>query len=231
MKTLIILILSFLLFSYSISAEEKNGAITEIVKNSEVKVLEKQINIQLKALKDELALRSKPMEKWYLFGAVILGAVIGFFFTEISARRRRKEEQIEKQKTLTDNIVADSLKFIFKTRDTIDNIITKKQQYLNLKETNRPAAAEFHSRLMNDCDEDLRKGFYTELNFHSFQLNRLRNQEIWKRYGNIVNVQSKLFAMLFKDDSLDDVKKTKDQWRELVKEFTSYCIEITKVKP
>ncbi len=121
------------------------------------------------------------------------------------------------------------MKFIFKTRDIIDNIITKKEQYIILEKTNRSAAATLHSRLMNDCDEDLRKGFYTELNFHSYQLRRLDNQKIWNKFESIVMVQGELFPMLFKDDPLDDVKKRKDQWRELVKEFTSYCIKISKV--
>lgn len=134
MKSIIILILSFLLFSYSISAEEKNGAITEQVKESEIKVLEKQINIQKKAL-SEPSSKSGQNNEWFIVGAAVVGTLLGaalgaclsFLFTRISARDRRKEEQIEKEKIITDSIIEGCLKFIYKTGQIIDNLIYKKK--------------------------------------------------------------------------------------------------------
>ncbi len=133
---------------------------------------------------------------------------------------------------LTNNIIIDSLKFIYKTRDIISNIIIKKRQYLDLKGTNPSRANELHSKLMNESDEDLRKGFMAESFYHSFQLKRLNNQKIWELFGSIMDVQlGKLFPMLFKDDPLDKVEEVRSEWMRLTREFTSSCLEITKFKP
>ena len=123
------------------------------------------------------------------------------------------------------------MKFIYKTRDIISNIIIKKQQYLDFEKTNPSRAKELRSKLVQESDEDLRKGFTAELFYHSFQLKRLNNQKIWKLFGRIMDVQQELFLILFKDDSLDKVEEVKSEWMRLTGEFTSSCLEITKFKP
>ena len=229
MKAIIILILSFLLFSYSISAEEKNGAVTEPAKNSEIKVLEKQINIQKKALKDELALNSDPMGKWYLLGAVLLGAVLGFLGTEISARRRRKEEQIEKQKILTDNILADSLKFLFKGKDLVGNIIEKKEQSLDPEKTSTWRATKLHSEYLKDYDEDLEGWYDRESRFHLYQLGRLKNKEITNEFDCLFLSQHKLLGQLLADCQLNTIKDAYTKHKNLLSQLVSKCSNISKV--
>lgn len=76
MKAIFILILSFLLFSYSINVEVKNGVITESVKNSEIKVLEKQINNQEKAFSNPVSKLGQRNE-WLIIGVAAAGTLLG----------------------------------------------------------------------------------------------------------------------------------------------------------
>ncbi len=69
-KTIIILTLSILLFSYTVNAEEKQETTTKLNKDVEIEVLKERIkaldekvNNQQKTLKDELVLRSEALEK------------------------------------------------------------------------------------------------------------------------------------------------------------------------
>lgn len=47
----------------------------------------------------------------------------------------------------------------------------------------------------------------------------------------MTNAQIKLFLILFKEDSLDEVEEARSEWMRLTGELTSSCLEITKFKP
>jgi hypothetical protein len=225
MKAIIILILSFLLFSFSISAEGKNGVVAKPTAGSEIKVPEERINgieNQIKALQDKLAFL-KSTEKWYLFGAVLLGALLGFLGTEVSARRRLKE----KRKILTNDIIADTIKFICKTRDIANDIIVKKKDYLRLIKVD--PSAETKSLIFKNYADEMDKGFFTELNHYSFQLKRLNDQEIYNEFETLIEAYEILLEILFKDNTLDNAQIAKDKCMKLLKEFTDKCIKISKV--
>jgi hypothetical protein len=225
MKAIIILILSFLLFSYSISAEEKEGALTAPDKNVEIKVLKEQINIQEKALSN-LASRSGHSNEWFIVGAAAggtllgaaLGALLSFWLTNKSARNN-----------LRNNIVADCLKFVFKMRDIINNFYIDKDTYFKLKKTDIKEAEKLYSKIFREYDDAMKEGFFTELNFYSYQVKRLNDQELLKEFVSVVDAQGQLLDKLFQDSPLGDIKAELPQCRKLIEEFTTYCIDISKV--
>ncbi len=225
MKAIIILILSFLLFSYSISAEEKNGVVTEPAKNSEIKVLEKQINIQKKAL-SELSSTLGQKTEWFIVGAAaigtllgaVLGAWISYFLTNKSTRDISKN-----------NIIADSLKFLFKGKDLVGNIIEKKEQSLNPEKTSTWKATKLHSELLKDYDEDLEGWYDRESRFHLYQLERLKNKKITNEFDCLFLSQHKLLGQLLADCQLNTIKDAYTKHKNLLSQLVSKCSNISKV--
>ena len=157
MKVIIILILSFLLFSYSINAEEKEGTLTAPDKNVEIEVLrerinsnkeittvqlnalDEKINNQQKTLTDKIASKSESLEKRmsiYLGFVMGLLAIIGFMgFKTIRSWVRQTIES--------------------KTDEEIKNFVTKEYIENLLKEKGEDAVNTLVSELNTKAKEKL----------------------------------------------------------------------------
>ena len=162
------------------------------------------------------------------FGA-ILGAILSFGATEISACRQRKIEEFNKKTNLTNEIVSDTLKFIFKANDILLDVFVNKLTYLKAKETHAEEAHKKEQIMYESFDEHIKKEFFDERNFHSYQLQRLENKELWKEFATLMETLKTLIDMLLKDEMPKEYEEVDSRYKNLLKDFVSHCIEITKI--
>jgi len=159
------------------------------------------------------------------FGALI-GAILSFAATEISSWRRRREEKKEK----TIDIITDTVKFVTTANERINDVecnladcdlrITAGSP-MGASEAEKEKDALLKNPWVHSAD------FFDTLNFHSFQLKRLSNQDTLKVFENLMHAYRVLFDTFYVDLNLES--KEELEYRKLYKNFIKHCIEISKI--
>jgi hypothetical protein len=158
------------------------------------------------------------------FGALI-GAILSFFATEISAWRRQKKDEREKEI----EIVSSVANFAFKAFQIIDDSIEKEIRFLKRKDRD-PNAKNKHREYLEKLSEGL-STFAVEEDYHTFQLRRVGNLKILKKFKNLLD-QFKYYDLLSAEDKkqIDALEKKRAASRKLLEEFMSDCVEFCRIR-
>ena len=163
---------------------------------------------------------------------LFLGAIIGFGASLVTnwinnCSKRKKEE---KEKAI--NIIADTVKFVEKTSQR-NNFVIGSMAYLNnvkLYQTIGVSISEQKKECSHKIDTDWGSDFFEERNFHSFQLKRLSNKELWEKFDALMNAHDKVseeYEGL--GDPLYEYETEEEEFKGMHKKFINYCVEISRV--
>lgn len=159
------------------------------------------------------------------FGTLI-GAILSFVATEISAWRRRKEDEKEK----TNEIIADVVSFTFKAREMIDDLLLEKNIFLKTKDRDPEAKKRYIEFLAKRLEKI--SNLAVEEDSYTFQLRRVGNKELLKKFKDLLDVQTKhlnLFRGEVEGSIENEVTEKKSEIQRLSKAFIDHCIEISKI--
>jgi hypothetical protein len=176
------------------------------------------------------------------FGAVI-GALLSFIATELSALRQKKVSEAEKTKDETNKIIIDTCNFIFQSDDVLDNLISDKTLCEELEQKiseigpkaekerleAKRAMVKAKLELLKECDNRTKIDFYNKFEFHSLQIKRLKDKAIWRNFELLKNSAYHCLYEIIKSDTPSKVEKLYIEYQKTQKDFLARAIEITKV--
>ena len=165
---------------------------------------------------------------------LILGAIIGFGASLgtnwINNRTQRKKE--EKERAI--NIIADVAKFVMKANERIDDIIVKlgffeigrlysSSSTLDATKLEKEIKAYIENLWFESTD------FSDARIFHSFQLERLSNQDILKNFEELMRAYDVFSSGVYDETILKVDSEQELKYRRLYANFIHQCIEISKI--
>lgn len=164
------------------------------------------------------------------FGAIV-GAILSFLATELSASRQRKAGIVERNKETSTAIIEGTLKFLFRANDILNDLCSDKQLWVNKKNSAEEGtlAQKYYQAMANRLDSSTSKSFFDELNYHSFRLKRLQNQNVWEDFEELMSTYAGLTKLIFKTDTVEECKEFDEKYKLLKKKFVDKCIDLTKI--
>jgi len=161
----------------------------------------------------------------------ILGAGLSYIATEISARRRSNEDKEKDRKDITADIIGNCLEFLFRLKDGLNDVATKKKTYLLLKGKFPEKAREMEKAIYQAAYDKADSGIFQELMFISYQLKRIDDPSIWKDFEELGNLYESMSNILIRNHD-DDFKKYDEVeyiYNNKLKSFVDKCLNMTKV--
>ncbi len=159
---------------------------------------------------------------------VLLGAMLSFVATELSASRERKLRAVEKKNEITCAIINDTVKFLFKANDILNDLWSDKEVYLRMQKEKPEEASKSGVTMFKRFDENMRKGLFSELNFYSFRLRILDDQTLWDDFEKLMMSFRDLSECLLKSKGVDEFKKFDADYKNLKKAFVEKCITTSR---
>jgi len=158
-------------------------------------------------------------------GYIILGWLLGILSMllakYIQTRDDKRKKEIE--------ILSDTLKYLFKTKQTYNNLLIDKSALAKVAKKFPEKAPEFERKMYECFDREIKNEFFPDLMFHSFQLRRLEDGSFWKDFEIVMNEYEKLGKMIFDLPDMDGILKQRDQIIKLMSSFTDKCNAKSKV--
>lgn len=156
-----------------------------------------------------------------LFFGVFVGAIPTFILYWQQQRKQKKEAEI--------NILSDTLKYIFKSNNSMNNLLTDKN-FLDKCKTEFPdKIAQVEKKMYLNFDTEIQKDFFPNLMLHSFHLKRLNDQSFWKDFENLMNIYQNLSQMLLDQKEEKEYSALDKQYKSMMKEYIEKCIKKAKI--
>jgi hypothetical protein len=158
------------------------------------------------------------------FGALI-GAILSFFATEISARRRKMEDEREKKIEIIGDVINYLSEFLEILNETTVNISI----FLTTKDRS-PQAPKVYLESLKEISAKFSTQTVKE-DFYTFQLMQINDKQILPKFKELAHA----FGDINFQDSATDIdsinklrKETIPMFREQFEKFMIYCSEICK---
>jgi cell division protein FtsX len=169
----------------------------------------------------------------------IVLAIITWTYVKLTQRLAESSEEnliFQKESTQADlqqKIIDGSLKFIFRIKNDIDHLHTRKAAYLagkaefpdkekELKELEKIFYEDAYNRIDNQM--------FPELMFVSFQLQRFENNSLWKDLEQIGELYKEMFEALMSCEDIAEFDKIEVTFMDLLKKYVFKCRDISKIK-
>ena len=159
----------------------------------------------------------------------VAGAVLSFVATELSAWRQRKFTKKERYSELSDEIIGETLKFVFKINDILNDLWVDKELWKDKEKKDPQEAKKYEQIMLRRFDEHIRTDFFSQLMFHSFQLKRLKNQTIWTKFEKLMSTYEQLTKLIHKGEDKQIYESLDKEYKILKKDFIEYCVRTTKL--
>ena len=105
---------------------------------------------------------------------IFIGWALGILTMLISKWIQRKDDQQKKEI----DILSETLKFLFSTKQIYNNLHTEKLVFEKMRHEFPEKSSELERKIYERFDKEIEKDFFPQLMFHSFQLKRLKHQDI-----------------------------------------------------
>ena len=156
-----------------------------------------------------------------LFLGVFVGAIPTFILYWQQQRNQKKEAEI--------NILSNTLKYIFKSNNSMNNLLTDKN-FLDKCKTEFPdKISQVEKKMYLNFDTEIQKDFFPNLMLHSFHLKRLSDQSFWKDFENLMNIYQNLSQMLLDQKEEKEYSALDKQYKSMMKEYIEKCIKKAKI--
>jgi len=152
-------------------------------------------------------------------GYIILGWLLGILSILIAqwiqTKKDKKKKEIE--------ILSETLKYLFKTKQTYNNLLTDKSVLDKTRKEIPQKSSELERQMYENFDKNIKKDFFPELMFHSFQLKRLEDKSFSKDFGIVMNKFETLGNRIMEQSSRDMISEINTETLELMKVFVEKC--------
>ena len=158
-------------------------------------------------------------------GGIILGWLLGilsmFIVLRIQSKENKKKKEIE--------ILSETLKYLFKTKQTYDNLLTDKSVLDKTRKEFPQKSSEFERHMYESFAKNIEKDFFPEMMFHSFQLKRLEDESFYKNFEIVLNKFETLGNRIMKESSKEMISEINTETMESIKAFFVKCNAKTKL--
>jgi hypothetical protein len=167
-------------------------------------------------------LRIKGMSQ---VGYLLLGWLLGILSMLISKWLQSRED---KQKMELE-ILSETLKYLFKVKQIYNNLVTDKSVLDKVIQQFPQKAANLEKQMHENFDKDIKKEFFPDLMFHSFQLKRLDDKSFWKDFERVMNEFEALGNSIVEKANEPVISEHNTRTLELMKAFIEKCNTKTKL--
>jgi hypothetical protein len=158
-------------------------------------------------------------------GYIFLGWLFGILSMLIAKWIQTKDEKKKKEI----EILAETLKYLFKTKQIYNNLLTDKSTHEKIIKEFPKESSNLERQMYENFDRDIKNNFFPELMFHSFQLKRLDDKSYWKDFENVMNEFEALGKAVFEKSDMDSIFKRNDEINKLMSSFVGKCNSKAKV--
>ena len=158
-------------------------------------------------------------------GLILFGWMLGILSTLFIRWLQKKEDN--KKREL--DILSDTLKYLFKIRQTYNNLVTDRKVIEKLSKEYPQKISELETKMFERFDREIADSFFPNLMYHSFQLKRLQDQSFWKDFENLMNKYNELTDMTLGRKDKENYSERNKEMMMLVKDFINKCISKTKI--
>lgn len=123
---------------------------------------------------------------------LLIGVLIGAIPTFILYR----QQLINQNKEAEISIISDTLHYLFKSNNSLNNLLTDKMFLDKCKKERPQNVIQAENAMYSNYDGDVQKDFSPNLMVHSFHLKRLSESSFWKDFENLMNIYQNLTKML-----------------------------------
>ncbi|MCP3874878.1 MAG: hypothetical protein GY699_17215 [Desulfobacteraceae bacterium] len=158
-------------------------------------------------------------------GLIVLGWILGILSTLFARWLQTKEEK--KKKEL--EIISETLKYLFKIRQTYNNLVADTKVTKELSKKYPEKAPVLEAKMLEAFNKDIANDFFPNLIFHSFQLKRLKDQSFWQDFEYLMNKYDALTEMTLGKRKKENYSERNKEMMDLMKNFIDKSIAKTKV--
>jgi len=166
---------------------------------------------------------------FYKLILIFFGAMLGVVITEISTARQRKIDKEQKREEIRNNIISETLRFVFRINEVLNDLWADKQVFENKQKTSPQDASKYEQIMLKRFDENMSKNIFAELNLQSYHLKRLEDQTLWRDFENLMNALRSLTDEILLNTDIKKCGELDKKLKNLKKSFVEKCIELTKV--
>jgi hypothetical protein len=152
-------------------------------------------------------------------GYIILGWLLGILTMLITLWIQTKAEKEKKEI----EILSETLKYLFRTKQTYNNLLTDKSALDKTRKEFPQKASELERLMYENFDKDIKEGFFPELMFHSFQLKRLDDKSFLRDFDIVMNKFETFGNRIMEQSNNDVISDINTETLELMKAFVEKC--------
>ncbi len=156
-----------------------------------------------------------------LFFGVFIGAIPTFILYWQQQTNQKKEAEI--------SILSDTLHYIFKSNNSMNNLLTDKLFLDKCKKEFPDKIAQVEKKMYLNFDSEIQKDFFPNLMLHSFHLKRLSDQSFWKDFENLMNIYQNLSQIVMDQKEEKEYSVLHKQYKSMIKEYIEKCIKKAKI--
>lgn len=158
-------------------------------------------------------------------GYILLGWLLGILSTLIARWIQTKEDKQKKEI----EILSETLKYLFRTKQTYNHLITDKSVLDKTLKEFPGKSSDLERQMYERFDEAIKKDFFPELMFRSFQLKRLEDKSFLEDFAIIMNKFESLGKRIMEHSSTDMISEINTETMELMTAFVEKCNEKAKL--
>ena len=152
-------------------------------------------------------------------GYIFLGWLFGILSMLIAKWIQTKEDKQKKEI----EILSATLKYLFKTKQIYNNLLTDKSVLEKVRKEFPEKSSKLERQLYESFDRDIKKDFFPDLMYHSFQLKRLEDKSFRKDFENVMNEFENLGNRIMEQASCDVISEINTKTLDLMKAFVEKC--------
>ena len=140
---------------------------------------------------------------------------------EYSLSKWLQSRDDQKKKEL--DIISDTLKFLFSTRQIYNNLVTEKLVFEKMRHEFPEKTSELERKIYERFDKEIEKDFFPQLMFHSFQLKRLEDESFLNGFQKIMMGYEELGKAILGQATQDIISKLNTEVMNSKKLFIEKC--------
>ena len=154
---------------------------------------------------------------------------IGFLFGVLSMLIARWLQAKEYKKNYEIEIISDTLKYLFSTKQKYNNLLTDRSVFEKTLKEFPEKSNEIEKQMYEKFDREIEKDFFPQLMFHSFQLNRLEDKSFWKDFEKMMAKYEAFGKMIIEQAEMVRISQQNTELMALTKNFVDKCLAKAKV--
>jgi len=129
----------------------------------------------------------------------------------------------EEKKTKEIQILSDTLKYLFKTKQTFNSLLTDKSLLDKTLKEFPQKSSKVEKMMYENLYKDIKKDFFPEVMFQSFQLKRLKDKSFYTEFEIIMKNFELLGDKIMEEANDDVIFEINTETLNLMKSFIEKC--------